>query len=235
MTIPNLAGVATADLVQSIGGGNFSAAYINWSRTLHLLREHAPGWMPELILTADGGILHRSPVGGFLLIRFVNVDTGAATPPVPQAVMDQRNAAIPFDKISARDVTDTHRRGACMAAAMTFGLAYELWAKIPLESGYGEQAEAPEKPAAKVTPLDGAWDAMSEEAQEFLQKVAAGIRDHFADADKPTDDEADKAHAYLISQQLETDEKMALWTRLNSKARTALKKANERANKEKAA
>ena len=36
------------------------------------------------------------------------------------------------------------------------------------------------------------------------------IRDHFADADKPTDDEADKAHAYLISQQLETDEKMAL-------------------------
>jgi hypothetical protein len=233
VTIPNLAGVATSDLVEKIGGGNFSASYINWSRTLHLLREHAPGWLPELMLAPDGGILHRSPVGGFLLIRFVNVESGAATPPVPQAVMDQRNAAIPFDKISARDVTDTHRRGVCMAAALTFGLAYELWAKLPLESGYAPQDAKPE--TAKVTPLDGAWDAMSEEAQEFLLKVATGITDHFADPDKPTESEADAAHAYLVAQQLETDEKMALWTRLNSKARTALKKANERANKEKAA
>ena len=232
MTIPNLAGVATSDLVEKIGGGNFSASYINWARTLHLLREHAPGWLPELMLAPDGGILHRAPVGGFLLIRFVNIESGAATPPVPQAVMDHKNNAVPFDKITSRDVTDTHRRGVCMAAALTFGLAYELWAKLPLESGYAPQEEQPK--SAKVTPLDGAWDAMSEEAQEFLLKVAAEITDHFADPDKPTDSEADAAHAYLVAQQLEAEEKMALWTRLNSKARSALKKANERANKEKA-
>lgn len=226
MTIPNLAGVATADLVEKIGGGNFSASYINWSRTLQLLREHAPGWLPELILAPDGGILHRSPVGGFLLLRFVNVDTGAGTPPMPQAVMDHQNKAIPFDKITARDVTDTHRRGACMAAAMTFGLAYELWAKLPLESGYAEPAEQP-KSSAKVTPLDGAWDAMDEESQAFLLKVAAGICDYFT-ADKPTDDEADAAHAYLVGQQLTAEERMALWTKLDSKVRSALKKANER-------
>ena len=32
---PNLAGVATKDLVEKIGSGKFSAAYINWSRTLN--------------------------------------------------------------------------------------------------------------------------------------------------------------------------------------------------------
>lgn len=57
--------------------------------------------------------------------------------------MDTRNAAIPIEKITARDITDTHRRGVCMAAAFTFGLAYELWAKLPLESGYPEHAEQP--------------------------------------------------------------------------------------------
>ena len=50
--------------------------------------------------------------------------------------MDNRNNAIPYDKITARDISDTQRRGMCMAAAMTFGLAYELWAKMPLENPY---------------------------------------------------------------------------------------------------
>lgn len=148
MNLPNLAGVATADLVEQIGGGNFKASYINWSRTLHLLREHAPGWLPELVPTAAGGILHEAPQGGFLLIRFRHAD-GALTPEVPQAVMDHKNAAIPFAKITARDITDTHRRGACMAAALTFGLGYELWAKMPLESGYAEGAQADDQPTAE--------------------------------------------------------------------------------------
>ena len=141
MNLPNLAGIATADLVEQIGG-SFKASYINWSRTLNLLREHAPGWLPEVVPAADGGLLHAAPVGAYLLIRFRNGDI--TTPAVPQAVMDSRNAAIPRDKITARDLTDTHRRGVCMAAAMTFGLAYELWAKLPLETGYSEpEPEAP--------------------------------------------------------------------------------------------
>ena len=39
MSFPNLAGVATKDLVEKIGSGKFSAAYINWSRTMNLLRD----------------------------------------------------------------------------------------------------------------------------------------------------------------------------------------------------
>lgn len=171
MNFPNLAGVAHAELVESIGGGNFSAAYINWSRTMNLLRTHAPGWLPELVQAADGGIVHRAPAGAFLLLRFVHAD-GTVTPAVPQAIMDSRNAAIAFDKITARDITDTHRRGICMAAALTFGLAYELWAKIPLESGYAPQAEDPE-------PVD---DEAGAKASDFAEAMRAADSTQALDA-----------------------------------------------------
>ena len=133
--LPNLKGIATKDLVETIGSGRFQASYINWSRTMQLFRDNAPGWMVETVFAADGGMLHKAPVGGYLLLRLRHVD-GTVTPEVPQAVMDNRNSAIAFDKITARDVTDTHRRGSCLVLAFQTGLAHELWAKMPLESGY---------------------------------------------------------------------------------------------------
>lgn len=172
--IPNLAGVATADLVEKIGGGNFQASYINWSRTLHLLRTHAPGWLPELVASEAGEILHRAPQGGYLLICFCHAD-GTQTPAVPQAIMDPRNAAIPYDKITARDITDTHRRGVCMAAALTFGLAYELWAKVALESGYAE-AEQPLETDARPSAEEIRRIKCAELVEQFQESVDA-IRD----------------------------------------------------------
>lgn len=217
--IPNLAGVATNDLVEKIGGGNFQASYINWSRTMHLLRVHAPGWLPELVRAADGGIVHAAPQGAFLLLRFRHSD-GAVTPEVPQAIMDTRNAAVPLAKVTSRDITDTHRRGVCMAAALTFGLAYELWAKMPLESGY---ADHPQEAATvtKISPTAGLWESLDEEQQAFLQKIADSVIDLMPDAAI--------AHDYLAKQQLDADEKSALWTRFDSKTRTALKKAHKEA------
>lgn len=227
MTIPNLAGVATAELVEKIGGGNFSASYINWSRTLQLLREHAPGWLPELIQTAEGGILHRSPVGGFLLLRFVNVDSGASTPPVPQAVMDQRNAAIPFDKITARDITDTHRRGVCMAAALTFGLAYELWAKLPLESGYApqdEQTPAPPPTTGKALPTDGVWEFVRSVGREAAVREIAATAQEYLDAD-----DVQGALNYLHERAglKGNEERSAVHSLLASYEKSALKKAKD--------
>ena len=151
--LPNLAGIATKDLVEQIGSSKFSASYINWARTMNLLHQHAPGWMVDYQTGSDDSMVHRAPgMGGYLMIRFRHID-GTATPALPQAVMDHRNNPIPFDKISARDITDTQRRGMCMAAAMTFGLAYELWAKMPLESGYVAPEPEPEmtsRPASKT-------------------------------------------------------------------------------------
>ena len=211
--LPNLAGVATADLVEKIGAGSFSASYINWSRTMNLLRTHAPGWLPVLVPNVDGGILHRAPVGCYLLIQFRHMD-GSETPPMPQAIMDTRNAAIALEKVTARDITDTHRRGLCMAAAMTFGLAYELWAKIALESGYAE----PEV-TAKVTPTDGAWEAQTPESQAFLLKLAGEVVAMLKSKG------ADAAADWLTAQGLDAEERIAIWTRLDSGVRSALKKA----------
>ncbi len=167
-TIPNLAGVATQNLVEKIGGGNFQASYINWSRTMQLLREHAPGWEPHLVTTKDGDILWRAPIGGFLMICFVDA-AGVSTEPVPQAVMDTRNAAIPWEKITARDITDTHRRGICLAAAMTFGLAYELWAKMPLENGvHHEEPEPRVQPPPKAPPTPPAQEAPKDSGEPTI-------------------------------------------------------------------
>lgn len=177
MSLPNLAGVVTKDLVEKIGSGSFQASYVNWSRTLQLLRQHAPGWLVDTVPAADGSLVHRAPVGGYLLIRFVHVD-GQVTPSVPQAIMDTRNNAIPYEKITARDITDTQRRGSCLAAAYFFGLAAELWAKMPLESGWGEDQPssapvlAPQaKPAAKSEPA-AAKKAEPEATEDSFRTIA---------------------------------------------------------------
>ena len=60
-----------------------------------------------------------------------------------------------------------------MAAAMTFGLAYELWAKIALESGYGTQ-EPQEAPKAAPTVAKAApAPAPAAEASEQSFREAA--------------------------------------------------------------
>ena len=221
MNLPNLAGVATSDLVERIGTGKFSASYINWSRTMHLLRTEAPGWLPELVPNASGGILHSAPVGAYLLIRFRNGDT--VTPEVPQAVMNHRNEAIAFDKITARDVTDTHRRGICLAAAMTFGLAYELWAKMPLESGYHDEethepAKAPKHSAVKNDP---AVEQATPEEVEALRDIAMEAMGMVADG-KPT-----SARDFVQAQNLDNDQKVLLWSLLDAPTRSALKTAEK--------
>jgi hypothetical protein len=216
--IPNLAGVATSDLVEQIGTGKFSASYINWSRTMALLREHAPGWQPELVTAPDGYVLHQAPVGAYLLIRFRNGDV--TTPPVPQAVMDTRNAAIPIERITARDITDTHRRGVCMAAAFTFGLAYELWAKLPLESGYAESPPpAPKPPAPKVSPVPDI--ELPPEEQAHVAAIVDGIVAAWTEGK-----EMEAISAYYEIE--DNDHKIAAWKLMapQSKLR-ALLKANQ--------
>ena len=64
--------------------------------------------------------------------------------------MDNRNNAIAFDKVSARDLTDSHRRCLCTAAAAQFGLAWQLWAREEVENPHRESAPAVSKSAAKV-------------------------------------------------------------------------------------
>ena len=87
-----------------------------------------------------------------------------------------------------------------MAAAMTFGLAYELWAKMPLESGYAApepEAEMTSRPANKTITktersaadlpkvTDPAEEPLTDEEKKILRglivEIPAKSRDAFLD------------------------------------------------------
>lgn len=132
-SIPNLGSVVTAADVSTKGTGSYAAEYVNWCRVTQVLRDHAPGWQFHLRPTAEGQHVWEAPNGTGYIIGFFVGPNSVTTPDFPQAVMDNRNAPVPMERISARDVTDTHRRCLCTAAAAAFGLAWQLWAKEPLE------------------------------------------------------------------------------------------------------
>ena len=162
---PNLAGIIRKEDVYVKGAGSYAASYVPWARIAQLLHEHAPGWDFALKLAEGGGPVHKAPDGtGYVLGYFAGPD-GFITSDFPFPCMDHRNNPIPFDKISARVLTDTHRRALCAAAAFHFSLGYELWAKQELEDAKAEPAPAatskPQKPA-KDEPEDEGTKAVSD-------------------------------------------------------------------------
>lgn len=144
-TIPNLAGIITSADVDEKGSGRFTAKYVNWARIAHLLHIHAPGWLFHLRPAPDGSHIWKAPNNTGYVIGYFTDPDGTPTPDFPQSCMDNRNDPIAYEKISARDVTDTHRRCLCTTAAAVFGLAYELWAKEDVENPYREEESSESK------------------------------------------------------------------------------------------
>ncbi len=193
-TIPNLKGCVAKDMVRKIGTGSYAAEYVPWSRIAELLNEHAPGWYPELVPAQDGSHIHRAPKGGYLLIRFRNIETGAITPEYIQAIQDNRHKSIPYDQIDSRDVSDTHRRGFAMAAAAVFNLGIELWTRDQLEDGYSRSIEDGNEPQAVPAKVASAAKTTTKSApaakaqqgptkEQFLEAaLAKGLTTHAAEA-----------------------------------------------------
>ena len=152
--LPNLAGVITLSDVKQKGSGSYAADYVPWAKVMQLLNEHCNGFLPELVPTENGDYVHKAPNGtGYLCIQF---EKGSYTTPVwTYAVMDNRNNAIAYEKISARDLADSHRRGICSAAAAFFSLGFELWAREEVAAAEQKVETQPEvqlqqsKPAGK--------------------------------------------------------------------------------------
>ncbi len=94
--------------------------------------------------------------------------------------------------------------------------AFEIVEHDALDATTGKAA-----PVQKVKPTDGAWESMSEEAQAWLQDHA----DHIISLGA---ERSDDVCEYLASLNLAPEEKIALWTRLDSKIRTAIKKQGEK-------
>lgn len=109
-----------------------------------------------------------------------------------------------------------------VGSATTYLRRYSLsaMAGVAQEDDDGQSSAHNRKPVVvgKVTPTDGAWDVMDADSQAYLLKLAADVAGRL-DAD-PAD-----AWDYLHSQELGSDEKIALWTRFDSKQRSALKAA----------
>ena len=148
---PQLAGVITLSDVKQKGTGSYAADYVAWAKVMQLINQHANGWLPELIAADDSCFVHRAPDGtGYLCIQFVNGN--CSTPIWPFPITDARNNAIPCDKISARNFTDSHRRGICSAAAAFFSLAFELWAREEVAASAESVETQPEIQLQQDTP-----------------------------------------------------------------------------------
>ena len=167
---PNLDGVITAKDLDTKGDPDqkYSPKYVNWCKTAALLRKNAQGWQFELrsYITPEGlpSYVWRAPDGTGYVVGYYRAPKGSPhhdSTDFPQAIMEARpvfnddgspklnkynrqimdpNASIPWDEITARDITDAHRRCLCTAAAAFFGLGYELWAKVDLENPMREDA-----------------------------------------------------------------------------------------------
>jgi len=184
---PNLGNVITTDDVSQKGTGSYKADYVNWCRTMHLLHDHAPGWQFHLHIDVTlGSHVWKAPNGTAYVVGYFTGPNGERTPDFPQAIMDNRNNAIAFDKVSARDLTDSHRRCLCTAAAAQFGLAWQLWAREEVENPHRESAPAASKPAAKVEGVSEEDQPLSKDQRSFLlqwiTEMPAANRDAFCAA-----------------------------------------------------
>lgn len=180
--LPNLGGVITPDDISTKDSGKYAADYVNWAKIAHLLHVHAPGWQFALREQPDGGHVFAAPDNtGYVVGYFINGEQ--QTPDFPQACMDNRNNPIPLERITARTLTDTHRRCLCTAAAFTFGLGYELWARVEVENPMRDDdasAASPSKASPAKTaaakrmpgnPAPGGERLSAAEVQELVQAV----------------------------------------------------------------
>ena len=149
-SIPDLSGLISKEDLHKKGS---FATYMNWARTTQYLREHAPNWEFHLESKNEEYVWPSPDGSGYLMCFFQNGEK--KTPLFPFPIMDNRNNPLPLEKISARDVSDSHRRGLCACAAFVFGLAYELWARIEIEEA--EKADVvPAKKEIARSPARGA-------------------------------------------------------------------------------
>ena len=153
LKIPNLAGIITKADIDTKGTGSYAASYVNWAKVAHLLHEHAPGWDFRLrpVDQYMQGQSTWAPDGTAFVVGYFEGPYGETLADFPFPCMDNRNNPIQLEKVSARILTDTHRRAMCACAAFSFGLAYELWAKDPVEDPHREEQapKAAAKPAQK--------------------------------------------------------------------------------------
>jgi hypothetical protein len=106
-------------------------------------------------------------------------------------------------------------------SAITYGRRYGLQSMcgVPAEDDDGNAASAPK--SSKSVAVD-VWDAMDAESRQFLQGIADRVRAEIEAKGGAA------GLAMLEAEHLDTDEKVAIWSRFDSKERSAMKPPAQR-------
>lgn len=127
-------------------------------------------------------------------------------------VMDHRNKAIPNPDAFA--VNTAHMR--CMTKALSLhGLGLYIYAGEDLPE------DGPVPASVKHSPRGGIGDDLPAEEKEYLKTVADILTTQVAEGN------VGRAYERLTEENLEAEQKVYLWDQLDSKTRSALKKAKE--------
>lgn len=98
-------------------------------------------------------------------------------------------------------------------AAMRFGAALDLWHKGDLHL----DEESPSAPVSTAKPTAGVWDSLDEENRAYLQELANEIIGYINVLD------IKQAVGILEAANLDAEDKIGIWTRFDSKQRSAIK------------
>ena len=104
--------------------------------------------------------------------------------------------------------------------ALSYAKKYAVLKLLEIETGEEEEGRQdqhkPKSSVAKSVALDE-WDSLSKVRQNQLQDIATAVVDHI------NEDNAWEAFNLIETSRLENEEKVALWSRFDSKQRRALK------------
>lgn len=133
---------------------------------------------------------------------------------------DVVNAVDPQDKISAEIESHAIDHGdKAPGKAMSYAKKYLVLKLLEIESGEEEEERAFQK--SKITPTAGALERLTKEQKAKVESVASSVIDCF-EADQP-----ETAYECIEEAKFDADEKVALWSFLDSKMRATLKKIHE--------
>lgn len=197
--------------------GKFS--YLSWSWAVDSLRKADP--KATWTVCRFDGLPYLKTECGFFVEVAVTVDGITLSQIHP--VLDSNNKSILVPN-SFQINTSIQR---CLVKAIALhGLGLYIYSGEDLPSS---EEEAKTGPSSSITPTTGVWDGISEEEKRFLMDIAIEVIGNIESGDIAT------AVDVLEENKLDAEEKIALWTRFDSKQRSAMKREIEIRKEQKAA
>lgn len=176
-------------------------------------------WALDTLLRADSEaswIYQEPKMFGETMMVYCTVTAFGKIRTAHLPVMDYRNK--PIANPGAFDVNTAMQRALVKAIAL-HGLGLYIYAGEDLPSKEGETPTEPKKPSA--APTTGLWEALPEKTRNRLMDLEIVVKEHL---EQGSVDEAVKA---MDASGLDADEKAAIWTRFDSKARSAMKREKQ--------